>query len=126
MGNVFTDPSNRYAEFNMYLDPLAAKTVLQSTLDITLIPLSSQRKAASFQAIIEALKHSDHTPESKFVHQLLVLLHDLQQKHKLYRHMVSFCIFIFFSRKCRRTALHYIKKVKTRVKRPNTTHTHRY
>jgi inosine-uridine nucleoside N-ribohydrolase len=94
MGNAFTDPSNRYAEFNMYLDPLAAKTVLQSTLDITLIPLSSQRKAASFQAIIDALKHSDHTPESKFVHRLLVLLHDLQQKHKLYHHMVSFHIFI--------------------------------
>ncbi|TVU19334.1 hypothetical protein EJB05_35478 [Eragrostis curvula] len=89
-GNVFTDPSNRYAEFNMFLDPLAAKTVLESPLDITLIPLSSQRKAASFQGIIEALKHSDDTPESKFVHRLLLLLHDLQQKHKLYSHMDTF------------------------------------
>jgi len=24
-GNVFTVPSNRYAEFNMFFDPLAAK-----------------------------------------------------------------------------------------------------
>uniref|UniRef100_A0A0A9DM55 Inosine/uridine-preferring nucleoside hydrolase domain-containing protein n=1 Tax=Arundo donax TaxID=35708 RepID=A0A0A9DM55_ARUDO len=89
-GNVFTVPSNRYAEFNIFLDPLAAKTVLESTLDITLIPLSSQRKAASFQAILQALKHADHIPESSFVHRLLLLLYDLQQKHKLYHHMDIF------------------------------------
>ncbi|KAK3138802.1 hypothetical protein QOZ80_5AG0373590 [Eleusine coracana subsp. coracana] len=89
-GNVFTVPSNKYAEFNMYLDPLAAKTVLETTLDITLIPLSSQRKAASFQAILKALKHADHTPESSFVQHLFLLLHDLQQKHELYHHMDMF------------------------------------
>ncbi|XP_062179900.1 nucleoside hydrolase 3 isoform X2 [Phragmites australis] len=89
-GNVFTVPSNRYAEFNMFLDPLAAKTVLESSLDITLIPLSSQRKAASFQAILQALKHTDHTPESSFVHRLLLLIHDLQHKHQVYHHMDIF------------------------------------
>jgi inosine-uridine nucleoside N-ribohydrolase len=73
----------------MFLDPLAAKTVLESSLDITLIPLSSQRKAASFQCILQALKHTDHTPESSFVHRLLLSLHDLQQKHELYHHMVN-------------------------------------
>ena len=88
-GNVFTVPSNRYAEFNMFLDPLAAKTVLESSLDIALIPLSSQRKAASFASILKALMHADHTPESSFVHRLLLLLHDLQLKHRLYRHMVN-------------------------------------
>ncbi|KAF8719794.1 hypothetical protein HU200_024551 [Digitaria exilis] len=87
-GNVFTVPSNRYAEFNMLLDPLAAKTVLESSLDITLIPLISQRKAASFQSVLHALKHVDHTPESSFVHRLMLRLHDLQQKHQLYKHMV--------------------------------------
>ncbi|KAL6619254.1 hypothetical protein ACP70R_034393 [Stipagrostis hirtigluma subsp. patula] len=89
-GNVFTVPSNRYAEFNVFLDPLAAKTVLESTLDTTLIPLSSQRKASSFQAILQYLKHTDHTPESNFVHCLLLLLHDLQQKHQVYHHMDIF------------------------------------
>ncbi|CAL4893510.1 unnamed protein product [Urochloa decumbens] len=89
-GNVFTVPSNRYAEFNMLLDPLAAKTILESSLDITLIPLVSQRKAASFQSILKALKHVDHTPESSFVHHLMLLLHDLQQKHQLYNHMDMF------------------------------------
>uniref|UniRef100_A0A0D3G7I3 Inosine/uridine-preferring nucleoside hydrolase domain-containing protein n=1 Tax=Oryza barthii TaxID=65489 RepID=A0A0D3G7I3_9ORYZ len=88
-GNVFTVPSNTYAEFNIFLDPLAAKTVLDSTLDITLIPLRAQRKAASFHALLEALKHAE-TPESRFVHHLLTLLHDLQQKHQLYHHMDMF------------------------------------
>ena len=88
-GNVFTVSSNRDAEFNMFLDPLAAKTVLESSLDITLIPLRSQRKAASFKSILHALKHTDHTPESSFVHRLLFLLHELQQKHRLYHHMVN-------------------------------------
>uniref|UniRef100_A0ACD5U3U7 Uncharacterized protein n=1 Tax=Avena sativa TaxID=4498 RepID=A0ACD5U3U7_AVESA len=89
-GNVFTVPSNRYAEFNMFLDPLAATIVMESTLDITLIPLSSQRKAASFPPLLEALKHAQHTPESSFVLHLLSLLHNFQQKHKLYHHMGIF------------------------------------
>lgn len=89
-GNVFTVPSNRYAEFNMFLDPLAAKIVLESTLDVTLIPLSSQRKAASFEPLLKALKYAQHTPESSFVLKLLSLLHDLQQKHQLYHHMGIF------------------------------------
>jgi inosine-uridine nucleoside N-ribohydrolase len=87
-GNVFTIPSNRYAEFNMFLDPLAATIVLESALDITLIPLKSQRKAASFPHLLEALKHAQHTPESSFVLHLLSLLHNLQQKYQLYHHVV--------------------------------------
>ncbi|KAF8719789.1 hypothetical protein HU200_024546 [Digitaria exilis] len=89
-GNLFTVPSNRYAEFNMFLDPLAVKTVLESSLDITLIPLRSQRKAASFQSMLQALKHTDRTPELSFVQRLLLSLHDLQQKHELYHHMDIF------------------------------------
>ncbi|XBJ10427.1 nucleoside hydrolase 3 isoform X1 [Aegilops tauschii subsp. strangulata] len=89
-GNVFTVPSNRYAEFNLFLDPLAAKVVLESTMDITLIPLSSQRKASSFQTLLESLEYAENTPESSFVLHLLSLLHDLQQKHRLYHHMGIF------------------------------------
>ncbi|KXG21968.1 uncharacterized protein LOC8076938 isoform X1 [Sorghum bicolor] len=90
-GNVFTVPSNRYAEFNMFLDPLAAKTVLESSLNITLIPLTVQRKVASFEGILGALKqHTQHTPESKLVHRLLLLLQKLQRKQKFYHHMDIF------------------------------------
>lgn len=95
---MFTVPSNRYAEFNLFLDPLAAKVVIESTMDITLIPLSSQRKASSFQTLLESLEYAENTPESSFVLHLLSLLHDLQQKHRLYHHVVkvfgSFCSFV--------------------------------
>lgn len=56
------------AEFNMFLDPVVVTTVLDSSLDTTHIPLASQRKCASFQCILQHLKHNDHTPESSFVH----------------------------------------------------------
>jgi inosine-uridine nucleoside N-ribohydrolase len=89
-GNVFTVPSNSYAEFNMFLDPLAAKTVLESRLDITLIPLNVQRKVASFEDVLAALKQRKQlTPESRFVHSLISLLQELQRKQKLYHHMVN-------------------------------------
>lgn len=89
-GNIFTVPSNKFAEFNMFLDPLAAKKVImESNLSITLIPLSAQQKATSFQSILQTLEHGKKTPESKFAHQLLSLLYKLQQqKPKLYHHMV--------------------------------------
>lgn len=90
-GNVFTVPSNRYAEFNMFLDPLAAKTVLESGLNITLIPLNVQRKVASFEGVLGAMKqHTQHTPESKLVRRLLLLLQQLQrEQRKFYHHMVN-------------------------------------
>jgi inosine-uridine nucleoside N-ribohydrolase len=87
-GNLFTVPSNKHAEFNIFLDPLAAKTVLESDLKIALIPLTAQRKAASFRAVLAALEDIQHTHESKFVHELLSLLQELQIKQKLYHHLV--------------------------------------
>lgn len=87
-GNVFTIPSNKFAEFNMFLDPLAAKTVMESDLDIKLIPLKAQHKVTSFPRILKALHLSHRTPESKFARRLLSLLHRLQKKHQLYHHMV--------------------------------------
>ncbi|KAM3404021.1 hypothetical protein ACQJBY_007243 [Aegilops geniculata] len=89
-GNVFTFPTNRYAEFNMFLDPLAAKTVLESNLNITLIPLTAQQKVASFGSVLEALKQTQQTPESKFAQELFSLLKELQGREKLYRHVDIF------------------------------------
>ncbi|KAL0730169.1 hypothetical protein Bca4012_026262 [Brassica carinata] len=68
-GNIFTVPSNAYAEFNMFLDPLAAKTVLESGLNITLIPLATQRNLSSFQMMLNSLSSTDKTPESQFAHR---------------------------------------------------------
>uniref|UniRef100_A0A8I7B3F2 Inosine/uridine-preferring nucleoside hydrolase domain-containing protein n=1 Tax=Hordeum vulgare subsp. vulgare TaxID=112509 RepID=A0A8I7B3F2_HORVV len=89
-GNVFTVPSNKYAEFNMFLDPLAAKTVLESNLNITLVPLTAQRKAASFESVLEALEQTQQTPESVFVQELFSLLKELRSKEKLYHHVDIF------------------------------------
>uniref|UniRef100_A0A5B7BPA6 Inosine/uridine-preferring nucleoside hydrolase domain-containing protein n=1 Tax=Davidia involucrata TaxID=16924 RepID=A0A5B7BPA6_DAVIN len=89
-GNVFTMPSNEYAEFNMFLDPLAAKTVFDSELDITLIPLGIQRKVSAFPKILARLSLMKNTPEALFARRLLSRLHRLQQKHHRYQHMDTF------------------------------------
>ncbi|KAI3828531.1 hypothetical protein L1987_02632 [Smallanthus sonchifolius] len=54
-GNVINVPSNKYAEMNMFLDPLAAKVVFDSMLDVTLIPLSMQRKDTFLGEILGAV-----------------------------------------------------------------------
>ncbi|XP_059632623.1 nucleoside hydrolase 3-like [Cornus florida] len=89
-GNVFTVPSNEYAEFNMFLDPSAAKAVFDSELDITLIPLATQRKVGVFLKILERLNLTKKTPEVVFARRLLSRLHRLQQKHHRYQHTDTF------------------------------------
>lgn len=89
-GNVFTVPSNEYAEFNMFLDPLAAKTVFDSELNITLIPLGIQRRVGSFPRILERFLVTKMTPEAKFGRRLLSRLYRLQQMHTRYQHMGIF------------------------------------
>lgn len=88
-GNVFTVPSNKYAEFNMFLDPLAAKTVFDSELNITLIPLGIQQQVSSFPKILGRLQLTKKTPEAVFAHHLLSRLYHLQKKHCRYHHMVN-------------------------------------
>ncbi|KAE9455286.1 hypothetical protein C3L33_12812, partial [Rhododendron williamsianum] len=89
-GNVFTIPLNEYAEFNMFLDPLAAKTVFHSGLDITLIPLGIQRKVCAFPKILERLHVTKRTPEAVFARRLISRLHRLQLEHHRYQHMDTF------------------------------------
>ncbi|KAK1277160.1 hypothetical protein QJS04_geneDACA003426 [Acorus gramineus] len=89
-GNVFTFPSNKYAEFNMFLDPLAAKTVIESGLDITFVPLDVQQRVSSFPMVIQKLQLRIKTPEAVFAHRLLSRLHHLQQLHHRYHHMDMF------------------------------------
>ncbi|KAG2311791.1 hypothetical protein Bca52824_023348 [Brassica carinata] len=93
-GNIFTVPSNAYAEFNMFLDPLAAKTVLESGLNITLIPLATQRNLSSFQMMLNSLSSTDKTPESQFAHRLLSRLHTLHQDHRSYKHVVLGALYL--------------------------------
>ena len=87
-GDIFSVPSNQYAEFNMFLDPLAAKTVFESEVNITLIPLNTQRQVSSFSTIIGELRRTPRTPEAVFSERLLSRLYRLKQTHNRYQHMV--------------------------------------
>ncbi|AES91756.2 inosine-uridine preferring nucleoside hydrolase [Medicago truncatula] len=89
-GNVFSVPSNQYAEFNMFLDPLAAKTVFESEVNITLIPLSIQRRVSLFATFIGRLHGTRKTPEVAFSKRLLSSLYHLKQIHDRYHHMDTF------------------------------------
>ncbi|KAK1584599.1 hypothetical protein Q3G72_034327 [Acer saccharum] len=89
-GNVFTVPSNEHAEFNMFLDPLAAKTVFESKLNITLIPLQLQKRVGSFSAILNKLWTKNGTPESVFSRRLLSRQRKLQLRHSSYHHVDTF------------------------------------
>lgn len=91
-GNLFSVPSNKYAEFNMFLDPLAAKAVFESTLDIMLIPLGVQRNVSSFSKILETMSVTKRTAESRFALRLVSRLHRLKQLHGRYQHMVKLLI----------------------------------
>ncbi|CAJ2634443.1 unnamed protein product [Trifolium pratense] len=89
-GNVFSVPSNQYAEFNMFLDPLAATTVFESQVNITLIPLSTQRLVSSFPTVIGTLRATRKTPEVLFSERLLSTLYRLKQINNRYHHMDTF------------------------------------
>ncbi|ERN18480.1 hypothetical protein AMTR_s00197p00032700 [Amborella trichopoda] len=90
-GNVFSIPSNEYAEFNVFLDPMATKEVFESKLDITLVTLDVQTNVSSFSTILNKLELAKKkTPEAMFVRRLLSRLYHLQQKHRHYQHMDIF------------------------------------
>ncbi|CAJ1941130.1 unnamed protein product [Sphenostylis stenocarpa] len=74
----------------MFLDPLAAKTVFESEVNITLIPLSTQRRLISFSAIIGELRRTPRTPEAVFSEKLLSRLYRLKQSQSIYQHMGTF------------------------------------
>lgn len=86
-GNVINVPCNKFAELNMFLDPFAAKTVLSSEHNITLIPLGMQRKVSAFPQILEKL-YLKSTPEAVFARRLMSRLYRLQKLHPAYRHVV--------------------------------------
>ncbi|KAJ6430681.1 hypothetical protein OIU84_021967 [Salix udensis] len=89
-GNVPTIDLDHYTELNMFLDPLAAKTVFESSLDITLIPLGIQRRVGSFPDILERLRKMNTTPEALFARRLLSRLYHLKETHYRYQHMDTF------------------------------------
>ncbi|KAH9621220.1 hypothetical protein KSS87_004134 [Heliosperma pusillum] len=89
-GNMLTVPSNENAEHNMFLDPLAAKAVMDSKLQITLIPWEAQRTVSSFPSILKSLALIKKTPELIFAHRLISTLEKLRKTHIRYHHVEIF------------------------------------
>ncbi|KAL6581838.1 hypothetical protein OROMI_005852 [Orobanche minor] len=90
IGNLVNIISNRYAEVNMFLDPLAAKTVFDSGYHITLIPLSVQRTVRDFGRVLQSLR-TKKTPEALLAGRLLSILQSLKPiYHTYYGHVDLF------------------------------------
>jgi inosine-uridine nucleoside N-ribohydrolase len=66
-GNVFR---NEVAEFNIWVDPVAAEEVLRSGAAITLVPLDATNQAPVTPFFADALAQHHLTPEADIVHAL--------------------------------------------------------
>jgi inosine-uridine nucleoside N-ribohydrolase len=69
MGGAVRVPGNvtAFAEFNIYVDPVAAEMVFQSRLPITLVPLDITRRVLLSPRVMEERVSSLHNPFSQFV-----------------------------------------------------------
>ncbi|XP_057771880.1 nucleoside hydrolase 3-like [Salvia miltiorrhiza] len=88
--NVINIHSNEDAELNMFLDPLAAKTVFESRHNITLIPLHVQRRVSRLDEALERLHATGKTPEALFTTRLLSRMVRLRRTHDRYQHVEMF------------------------------------
>lgn len=68
---VVRESQNRVAEWNIYIDPLAANKVFHSGVPLTLIPLDVTNQALIDDSFYEQIKADHHTYAANFVYQLL-------------------------------------------------------
>lgn len=68
---------NRFAEWNFYVDPLAADVVLRSGIRVTLIPLDATNHAPMTTAFVDRLTADAGTPQARFARDLLGQLREL-------------------------------------------------
>jgi pyrimidine-specific ribonucleoside hydrolase len=76
MGNVgASEPSidNQVAEWNIYVDPLALKILLDSGVSLTLVPLDATGDVPVTLDFLRRLQANAFTPESRFVRDLLAV-----------------------------------------------------
>jgi len=62
---------NRYAEWNIYCDPHAARIVFESGIPITLIPLDATNHVPATRQFYNRMKKDRVTPEASFVFDVL-------------------------------------------------------
>lgn len=86
LGNVYTLPENTRSEFNFFLDPQAAQKTLESDLKTYLIPLDALHETRLVMGILDTLNARRETPEARFVHKLLLKVHQLELQSGAYAH----------------------------------------
>jgi len=73
-GNVFYSGvgiDNKDAEWNVFVDPLAAKIVIESGGPVTLVPLDATNQAPADLSFYRKLQSNRKTPEAEFIYQVL-------------------------------------------------------
>lgn len=86
-GNVHAvDPTqaNTVAEWNFYIDPLAAKTVIESRRNIVLVPLDLTNQVLLDEPFYSALAKRQASPTGKFAFQLLNHQKEMITSHQWY------------------------------------------
>ncbi len=71
VGNSGVNIQNEHAEWNIYIDPVAANIVFKSGIPIILIPLDATEDVPVTRKFYEALEKSRNTPAAKLVYELL-------------------------------------------------------
>jgi len=71
VGNSGVGINNQHAEWNIYIDPVAANIVFESGVPITLIPLDATRDVPVTRKFYSALGDNLDTPSAYLVHELL-------------------------------------------------------
>jgi inosine-uridine nucleoside N-ribohydrolase len=71
VGNSGVGIANAYAEWNIYIDPVAADVVLGSGIPVTLVPLDATQQAPVTRGLIDALGEVKATRPADLVHALL-------------------------------------------------------
>lgn len=62
---------NPHAEWNIYVDPVAARTVLRSDAPVTLVPLDATNHAKATPAFLDRLAADRTTPSAQFAYEAL-------------------------------------------------------
>ena len=71
VGNSGVNIQNDYAEWNIYIDPVAANIVFKSGIPIILIPLDATDDVPITRNFYKALEKNRNTPAAKLVYDLL-------------------------------------------------------
>ena len=62
---------NKYAEWNIYIDPVAANIVFDSGAPVTLVPLDATRDVPVTRKFYDSLSNTLNTPSAEFVQEIL-------------------------------------------------------